>query len=175
MVFEHFFWTSTSSWSRYLACVWSDPKLGNSTTHSNSNLGSLRTRAKSHDHEIVRAQKKLSKGRPNTPPKSCSVVTHPQVQCEVICDRALNQMPFQWIPIHTCPHTYKAWINQWLRALGMPWSPGFVLGLPPRSDFWKQSKWPWTMIHSISWRNPCRLLHPSCTHLLHRSRKHSVK
>jgi hypothetical protein len=42
-------------------------------------LGPLRTRAKSRDHEIVRAQKKVSKGRPNTPPKSCSVVIDPQV------------------------------------------------------------------------------------------------
>ena len=41
-------------------------------------------RATSHtsqggDHNIVRAQKKVSKGRPNTPPKSCSAVTDPQV------------------------------------------------------------------------------------------------
>ena len=42
-------------------------------------LGPLHTRAKSRDHEIVRAQKKVPKGRPNTPPNSCSVVTHPQV------------------------------------------------------------------------------------------------
>ena len=42
-------------------------------------LGPLPTRAKSRDHEIVRAQKKMSKGRrPNTPPKLCSVVTDPQ-------------------------------------------------------------------------------------------------
>jgi hypothetical protein len=32
------------------------------------------TQAKSRDHEIVRAQKKVSEGRPNTPPKSCSSV-----------------------------------------------------------------------------------------------------
>ena len=44
----------------------------------------------SRDHEIVRAQKKVSKGRPNTPPKSCSAVPDPQVLCEVICDQALN-------------------------------------------------------------------------------------
>ena len=36
-------------------------------------------RAKGRDHEIVRAQKKVSKGRPNTPPTSCSVVTDVQV------------------------------------------------------------------------------------------------
>ena len=41
--------------------------------------GPLHTQAKSRDHEIVRAQKKVSKGYSNTPPKSCSVVTHPHV------------------------------------------------------------------------------------------------
>jgi hypothetical protein len=41
--------------------------------------GHFATRAKSRDHEIVRAQKKVSKGRPNTPPKSYSVVTYSQV------------------------------------------------------------------------------------------------
>ena len=42
-------------------------------------FGPLYMRAKSRDHEIVRTQKKVSKGRPNAPPKSCSVVTNPQV------------------------------------------------------------------------------------------------
>ena len=31
-------------------------------------LGPLHTQAKSHDHVIVRAQKQVSKGRPNTSP-----------------------------------------------------------------------------------------------------------
>ena len=34
---------------------------------------------RARDREIVRAQKKVSKGRPNTPPQACSVVTDPQV------------------------------------------------------------------------------------------------
>ena len=42
-------------------------------------LGPLHTRGGSRDHEIVRAQKKVSKGRANTPSKSCNVVTDPQV------------------------------------------------------------------------------------------------
>ena len=50
--------------------------LAQSFTHIE---GPLHTQAKSHDHEIVRAQKKMSKGCPKTPPKSCSVVTDPQV------------------------------------------------------------------------------------------------
>ena len=33
-------------------------------------LGPLHTQAKSYGHEIVRAQKKVFKGRPKTPPKS---------------------------------------------------------------------------------------------------------
>ena len=44
-----------------------------------STLRPLYTRAKSRDHKIVRAQTKVFKGRPNTPPNSCSVVTDPQV------------------------------------------------------------------------------------------------
>jgi hypothetical protein len=59
-----------------------------------SHLGSLHKRAKNHDHEIVRTQKKVSKGRPNTFPTSCSVVIDPQVQCQVKCDRALNKCCF---------------------------------------------------------------------------------
>jgi hypothetical protein len=39
----------------------------------------LHTRAKSRDHEIVRAQQRVCKSRPNTLPKSCSSVTGPQV------------------------------------------------------------------------------------------------
>ena len=58
-------------------------------------LGPLHTCAKSRDHDIVRAQKKVPKGRPKTPPKSCSVVIDPQVECEVICKRTLNQMLYQ--------------------------------------------------------------------------------
>ena len=39
----------------------------------------LHTQAKCHNHEIMAAQKKASKGRSKAPSKSCSVVTHPQV------------------------------------------------------------------------------------------------
>jgi hypothetical protein len=47
-------------------------------------------------------------------------------------------------------------INQRLWAFGVPWSPNFVLGLPPKSGFWKQSKWAWNMIHSMPCKNPSR-------------------
>ena len=68
-------------------------------------LAPLHTRAKSCDHEIVRAQKKVAKGRPKAPPKSCSVVMDPQVWCEAIWNWSLNQMLFQQISIHAGPHT----------------------------------------------------------------------
>ena len=58
-------------------------------------LGPLHTRAESHDHEIVRAQKKSVQRSSQHTPKSCSVVTGPQVLWEVVCDRALNQILFQ--------------------------------------------------------------------------------
>ena len=94
----------------------------------------------SRDHEIVRAQKKVSKGRPNTPPTSCSVVTGPQVQCEVICDRSLTQMLFRWISIHAGPHTWWNGINQQSWAFGVSWSPNdFMSGLRPRGSFWKKN------------------------------------
>ena len=47
--------------------------------HFSFDLGPLHTRAKRCDHEIVRAQKKVSKGCPNTPPASCSAIADPQV------------------------------------------------------------------------------------------------
>ena len=59
------------------------------------NLGPLHTRAKSRDHEMMRAPKKVPKGHPKTPSKSCRLVMEPRVQCEAIRDRALNQMLFQ--------------------------------------------------------------------------------
>jgi hypothetical protein len=67
--------------------------------------GSLHTRANSRDHGIVRAQKKVSKGFPNTPSKSCSVVTilecsvksyvtGPSIKC------CFNEFLFMWVLAH---------------------------------------------------------------------------
>ena len=39
----------------------------------------------------------------------------------------------------------------------MPWSPDFVISLPPRNGFFKLSEWSWNMIHLMSRRNPCWL------------------
>ena len=80
-----------------------------------------------------------------------------------MCDQALNQMLFRWISINAGFHIWKNRINQWLWVFGVLWSPGFVLDLPPCGDFW------------VPCRNACRLLHPSCIHILHWSLKRSVK
>ena len=110
-------------------------------------------------HEIVRAQNKVSKGHPKTHPTSCSVVTCPQVQCEVICGMAWPSTKCYFNEFYSCGSSrmIKNRINQRLWAFGLPWSSGFVLGQHLRSGFWKQSKWPWNMIHSMPCRNPCRL------------------
>ncbi len=55
--------------------------------------------------KIVRAQKEVSKGRPRHLQNHVGVVTDPQVYCEVICDRVLNQILSQRIFIHAGPHT----------------------------------------------------------------------
>ena len=85
-------------------------------------------------------------------------------------------MLFRWIFTHAGLRTWYNKINQWLWAFGVPWSPGFVLGVPPRGGFWKQSKWPWIMIHSMSCRKPCRLyVHLAFTYILRWSLERSVK
>jgi hypothetical protein len=101
-------------------------------------LGPLYTWARSRDYEVVRVQKKVFKGRPKTPPESCSVVTDPRVYCDAICDRApqpyATTMEFLFMRVLTHDKIRR---NQWLWAFGMSWSPSFVLSLPPRGGFWK--------------------------------------
>ena len=70
-----------------------------------SNLGPLHTQAKSRDHEIVRAQKKVFKCHPKTPSKSCSVVTDPNcsVKSYVIMPSTrcyFNEFLFMWVLKH---------------------------------------------------------------------------
>ena len=84
-------------------------------------------------------------------------------------------MLFQWIFIQSGPHTWENIINHRLWTFRVPWSLGFVLGLPPRGGSWKQSKWPWDTIHSMPCRNSCRILHPSRIHALRWSLKRSGK
>ena len=70
-----------------------------------STLEPLPTQSKSCDHEIVRAQKKVSKFHPKTPPKPCSVVTDSKCQCEVTYDMVLFQIIFRGNSIHAGLHT----------------------------------------------------------------------
>ena len=72
------------------------------------------------------SQKKVSKGRPKTPPKPRSVVTDPQVSREAIYAHALNQMLFKLNFVHAGPHTWWNRINQQLWAFRVPWSPSFA-------------------------------------------------
>ena len=56
----------------------------------------------------------------------------------------LNKMLFS-MNFHSCEvltHV-KITMNQRLWDSRVPWSPGFVLVLPPRGGFWKESRWPW--------------------------------
>ena len=104
--------------SRLLAHMWSGHKI--------------------RDHEIRRAQKKVSKGRPNTPSTSCNVVTGPS---SVVWSHmwpgtrptVLSKNFYSCESSHMIIHR----INQQLWAFGVPWSPGFVLGLLSRGGFWK--------------------------------------
>jgi hypothetical protein len=85
-------------------------------------------------------------------------------------------MLFQQTFIHAGPYTWWNRINQRSWAFRVPWSPSFVLNLPPRGGFWKQSEWPWNMIHSMPRRNPCRLyIHRAFTYPLCWSLECSVK
>ena len=138
-------------------------------------LGPLHTRAKSHDHEIVRAQKGVSKGRPKTPPNY--VVWSWTLKCSVksYMTGPSTKRDFNEISIHPGPHTWQNRTNQRLWAFGVPWSPDVVSGLPPRGGFQKQSKWPWNLFHSRLCKNPCRLHIHLAPHTLHWSLKHSVK
>jgi hypothetical protein len=75
-----------STW--WVVATWHPPigrlhtRSSQQPSHTRTSLRPLQTHFKSRDHEIVRAQKKVSKGHPTTPPKSCSVVTDPQ-KCSV--------------------------------------------------------------------------------------------
>ena len=75
----------------------------------------------------------------------CSVmsyVTRPSTKCY------FNEFPFMWVLTHDTNRR-----NERMWEFGVPWSPGFVLSLPPRGGFWEYVKWPWNMIYSM----PCRM------------------
>ena len=68
------------SWGPYVVTFSCEVNLdGVSLFDQRETIGPLHTPGKSRDHEIVGAQKKVSKGRPKTPPTSCLAITDPQV------------------------------------------------------------------------------------------------
>jgi hypothetical protein len=99
------------------------------------NLGPLHVRAKSHDHDIVRAQK-----------KRCPKVVPRHLQNHVAWSRILKcSVKSMWpgpqpiaisMNFYSCGFSHMIkynWINQRLWTFKVPWSPGFVLNLPPWS------------------------------------------
>ena len=97
---------------------------------------------------FVRAQEK-SVQRPSSKhtSKACGAVTDPWVECEVICDQALNWMLFQWTSIHAGPHAWWRRTNQRLWVFGVPRSPSGMnlsIGLKFRvTSHTSQEPWPW--------------------------------
>ena len=96
----------------------------------------LCTRAKSRDHKRVGTQKKVFKGRPETPPKSCIMVMDLKsivTPCVTSPHPSANSMNF-----YSCGSSHMInKTNQQLWAFGMKWSPSFVIYLPPRGGFCK--------------------------------------
>jgi hypothetical protein len=73
-------WLRGPSWDKWEVQLYAMiPTLQRWGPRSSLSLGPLHKQVSSHDHEIGRAQKKVSKGCPNTPPKLCSVVIGPRV------------------------------------------------------------------------------------------------
>ena len=53
-------------------------------------------------------------------------------------------------------------MNQWLWGFGVPWSPGFVSGLPPRGSFWNNPS------DHETWSIRCHVgIHVDFTSILH--------
>ena len=88
------------------------------TTTTNLIEGPLHARAKPCDHEIVRAQKQVSKGRcPNTPPTSCTACGHGPssvVWCHMWPGPAPNAISMN--VYSNGSHTWESRINQRLWA-----------------------------------------------------------
>ena len=85
-----------------------------------SYLGPRHTRAKSRDHGIVRAQKKVPKGHPNAPPNSCSVksyVTGPSTKCyfnELLFMRVLTYDIVIPIKYQNWNSIFYTFVNNWV-------------------------------------------------------------
>ena len=81
-----------------------------------------------------------------------AVPTH--LQSHVVWSRILKCSAKSYV---TAPST-KYFLFQWTSIhVSGPGSLRFVFGLPPRGGFWKWSKWPWNMVHSMPCTNSYRL------------------
>ena len=125
--------------------------------------------------KFVGAQMKVSKGRPNAPPKTSSVVTDRQVQCEGICDRALNQMLIS-MKFYSCRSSPM--IKQNKSTVVSVWS---AMGPPVLCQAYLQEVVlkivQVTVEHDPfdAMQESMQTLHPSCIHILRWSLKRSVK
>ena len=81
--------------------------------------------------------KKVSKGSAKIPPKSCSAVTDPRVEGDVMCDRPSTNCDFNEFLFMRARTYDENRMNQRVWEFWVPWSSGFVLGLPPRGGFRK--------------------------------------
>ena len=81
-------------------------------------LGPLHTRAKIRDHEIVRAQERVSKGHPKTPPKSCIRCAKKAIRCGTYMRTSGVTGPIALAAVYRAMLKIEAliWISFW-RAL----------------------------------------------------------
>jgi hypothetical protein len=118
-------------------------------------LGPLHTRAKSRDHEIVGAQKKVSKGRPNTPLGPLHTMA---VQVERPWDWVAKLSTIVWVPIHV-RHKLPSRVRRLLQkvilfkcnglwTLAIVWRVDRTLGFL-QFDWWKSTaSWPSAIVWS---------------------------
>ena len=107
----------------------------------------------------------VSRACPNTPPKSCSVVTDPQVLCEVTSDRALYQMLLHW---------YSIWLKKIKKSTVM----SIQVPCSPRSIYVRPTSKRWFLKNSpsdhITWSIGCHVgIQADLSSILH-SHIHSI-
>ena len=116
----------------------------------------LHTWAKSRDRGNCESPKeRVSKGRPKT-----LVVGSSTLKCSVkpyVAGLSTKCCFNEFCFMQVLTHDKKERIKVRLWAFGVPWSPGFALGLPPRGGFESSSSDHGTWSISMPCRNPCRL------------------
>ena len=118
---------------------------------------------------------RILRAAPHTRPRAVTMkLWEPKRKCPKAIPTHL-QTTFSVVPLKCSVKSYvtgsttKCYFNQYLFMCVLThdtikWIDGCERsechGLPvlcPRDGFWKQSRWPWNMIHSMPCRNPCRL------------------